>query len=62
MDKEALFKEIGKTVFDGLSIYIGLHNLGCLMRGELENVAYAAFIEEELLEKICIVYEDSIQS
>lgn len=62
MDKEVLFREIGKTVFDGLSVCIGLHNLGCLTKGELENVANAAFVEEELLEKICIAYENSIQS
>ena len=57
-----LYMKVGKVVVDGLQYYIGLRNIGALTKSELLNISENAFIDKKLLEKICVAYENEIQS
>lgn len=62
MEINDLYVKVGKTVVDGLQYYIGLRNIGALTKSELVSISENAFIDKKLLEKICIAYENEIQS
>lgn len=61
-DMEELYQKIGETVYKGLKRWIDLYNTGGLTKGELDSIVRATFVDNRLFEKICAIYEDSIQS
>lgn len=62
MENNDLYTKVGKVVVNGLQYYIGLRNLGALTKSELLSISENAFIDKKLLEKICVAYENTIQS